>query len=45
MKVGGPSANGRLELIHFVREVSISQDYHRYGSLMAREGEARESVQ
>ena len=34
-----PSANGRLELIHFVREVAISYDYHRYGNLMAREDE------
>lgn len=26
-------ANGRLELLHFLREVSISFDYHRYGFL------------
>ena len=27
-----PSLNGRLELIHYLREVAISHDYHRYGS-------------
>lgn len=25
--------NGRVELIHFLREVSLSHDYHRYGNL------------
>ncbi len=34
-------ANGRLELLHFLREVSISHDYHRYGNLGAREREVR----
>lgn len=28
-------ANGRLELLHYLREVSISHDYHRYGNLSA----------
>lgn len=32
-------ANGRLELPHYLREVIISVDYHRYGSLGEREGE------
>jgi RHH-type proline utilization regulon transcriptional repressor/proline dehydrogenase/delta 1-pyrroline-5-carboxylate dehydrogenase len=36
------SPNGRLELLHFVREVALSFAYHRYGSLMARESESRE---
>lgn len=34
-------ANGRLELLHYLREVSFSIDYHRYGNLGSREGEAR----
>ncbi|MCB1118725.1 MAG: bifunctional proline dehydrogenase/L-glutamate gamma-semialdehyde dehydrogenase [Chlamydiia bacterium] len=28
-----PVAHGRLELLHYLREVSISTDYHRYGNL------------
>lgn len=32
-------ANGRLELLHFLREVSISYSYHRYGNLGYREAE------
>lgn len=36
-----PLANGRIELLHFLREVSISYDYHRYGNLGIREGEKR----
>lgn len=34
-------ANGRVELLHFLREVSTSIDYHRYGNLGVREGEKR----
>lgn len=26
-------ANGRFELLHYLREVSLSYDYHRYGNL------------
>jgi RHH-type proline utilization regulon transcriptional repressor/proline dehydrogenase/delta 1-pyrroline-5-carboxylate dehydrogenase len=37
-------ANGRLELIHFLREVSLSIDYHRYGNLGSREAEMRKSI-
>ncbi len=37
-------ANGRLELLHYLREVSISCDYHRYGNLGRREGELRKPV-
>lgn len=44
LDTSAPSANGRLELIHFVREVAISYDYHRYGNLMAREDEPREAT-
>ncbi len=33
--------NGRLELLNFMREVSISRDYHRYGNLGEREQEKR----
>ncbi len=36
-------ANGRFELLHYVREVSLSIDYHRYGNLGTREGEQRRS--
>lgn len=32
-------ANGRLELLNFLREVSLSIDYHRYGYLGLRENE------
>lgn len=34
-------ANGRLELLHYLREVAISHDYHRYGNLGLREIESR----
>jgi RHH-type proline utilization regulon transcriptional repressor/proline dehydrogenase/delta 1-pyrroline-5-carboxylate dehydrogenase len=37
-------ANGRFELLHFLREVAISIDYHRYGNLGVREGELRTPV-
>lgn len=36
-------ANGRLELLNFLREVSLCIDYHRYGNLGAREDEPRTS--
>jgi RHH-type proline utilization regulon transcriptional repressor/proline dehydrogenase/delta 1-pyrroline-5-carboxylate dehydrogenase len=39
-----PLANGRIELARFVREVSLSIDYHRYGNLGAREEEARTPI-
>ncbi len=32
-----PSHNGRVELIHFLKEISISFDYHRFGNLQGRE--------
>ncbi len=32
-------ANGRLELLHYLREISLSIDYHRYGNLGEREGD------
>lgn len=34
-------SHGRLELLHYVREISISIDYHRYGNLGIREKEKR----
>jgi RHH-type proline utilization regulon transcriptional repressor/proline dehydrogenase/delta 1-pyrroline-5-carboxylate dehydrogenase len=37
-------ANGRIELLHYLREVSISIDYHRYGNLGLREGESRKPI-
>ena len=36
-------ANGRFELLHYLREISISIDYHRYGNLQLREEERRNS--
>ena len=37
-------ANGRLELLNYLREVSISINYHRYGNLGLREGELRKPI-
>lgn len=37
-------ANGRFELLHYLREVAISIDYHRYGNLGRREGEVRAPI-
>jgi RHH-type transcriptional regulator, proline utilization regulon repressor / proline dehydrogenase / delta 1-pyrroline-5-carboxylate dehydrogenase len=34
-------AEGRIELLWYLREQSISFDYHRYGNLGARSGESR----
>jgi RHH-type proline utilization regulon transcriptional repressor/proline dehydrogenase/delta 1-pyrroline-5-carboxylate dehydrogenase len=36
-------ANARIELLRYLREVSISIDYHRYGNLGIRENEPRGS--
>ncbi|MGI9592891.1 MAG: aldehyde dehydrogenase family protein, partial [Myxococcota bacterium] len=35
---------GRIELLHYLREQSLSVDYHRYGNLGARAGEPRSPV-
>jgi len=37
-------ANGRFELLHYLREIAFSIDYHRYGNLGVREGEARKPL-
>ncbi len=37
-------ASGRLELIHYLREIALSIDYHRYGNLGTREGEKRSDI-
>jgi len=37
-------ASGRLELLHYLREMAISIDYHRYGNLGLREGETRSEI-
>ncbi len=37
-------ANGRYELLHYVREVSITKNYDRYGILGIREGELRKPI-
>jgi RHH-type proline utilization regulon transcriptional repressor/proline dehydrogenase/delta 1-pyrroline-5-carboxylate dehydrogenase len=37
-------AEGRIELLWYLREQSISRDYHRYGNLGERAGERRADV-
>ena len=37
-------ATGRLELLHYFHEISLSIDYHRYGNLGTREGEERAPI-
>jgi RHH-type proline utilization regulon transcriptional repressor/proline dehydrogenase/delta 1-pyrroline-5-carboxylate dehydrogenase len=34
-------AEGRVELLWYLREQSVCHDYHRYGNLGARAGESR----
>ena len=38
------SAEGRLELLWYFHEQSLSIDYHRYGNLGVRSGEVRAEV-
>jgi RHH-type proline utilization regulon transcriptional repressor/proline dehydrogenase/delta 1-pyrroline-5-carboxylate dehydrogenase len=38
-------ASGRFELLHYLHEIAISIDYHRYGNLGVREGELRKPIQ
>jgi RHH-type transcriptional regulator, proline utilization regulon repressor / proline dehydrogenase / delta 1-pyrroline-5-carboxylate dehydrogenase len=42
--MGEVLANGRVELLNYLREVSISSDYHRYGNLGIRENEERTPI-
>ncbi|MGZ6298722.1 MAG: aldehyde dehydrogenase family protein, partial [Parachlamydiaceae bacterium] len=42
--IAKPLANGRLELLHFLQEMSLSSDYHRYGNLGERENEKRKPL-
>ncbi|MBM3208127.1 MAG: aldehyde dehydrogenase family protein, partial [Chlamydiae bacterium] len=37
-------ASGRFELLHYLREMALSVDYHRYGNLGVREGEQRNPI-
>lgn len=37
-------ANGRWELLYYLREISLSIDYHRYGNLGLREQEKRSPI-
>ncbi|MBY0530222.1 MAG: bifunctional proline dehydrogenase/L-glutamate gamma-semialdehyde dehydrogenase [Rhabdochlamydiaceae bacterium] len=37
-------ANGRFELLHYLREIAFSIDYHRYGNLGLRESEERKPI-
>ncbi len=37
-------ASGRFELLHYLREIAFSIDYHRYGNLGVREGEQRKPL-
>jgi RHH-type proline utilization regulon transcriptional repressor/proline dehydrogenase/delta 1-pyrroline-5-carboxylate dehydrogenase len=39
------SSEGRIELLWYVTEQSVSIDYHRYGNLGARSDERRKPVQ
>jgi RHH-type proline utilization regulon transcriptional repressor/proline dehydrogenase/delta 1-pyrroline-5-carboxylate dehydrogenase len=32
-----PLAEGRLELLHYLKEQSIAYEYHRYGSIFGEE--------
>ena len=38
-------SNGRFELLHYLREIIFSIDYHRYGNLGTREGEQRKPLE
>lgn len=44
LHLGPVLAHGRIELLHYVREISVSIDYHRYGNLGEREQEARREL-
>lgn len=37
-------ANGRIELLNYLREIALSFDYHRYGNLGVREAEHRNPI-
>jgi RHH-type proline utilization regulon transcriptional repressor/proline dehydrogenase/delta 1-pyrroline-5-carboxylate dehydrogenase len=37
-------SNGRFELLHHLREIIFSVDYHRYGNLGTRENESRKPL-
>ncbi len=37
VKIGPTLANGRIELLNYLREVSLSYNYHRYGNVGERE--------
>jgi len=37
-------SNGRFELLHYLREISFSIEYHRYGNLGMREKEQRKPI-
>lgn len=37
-------ASGRIELLHYLREIALSIDYHRYGNLGSREGQQRAPI-
>ncbi len=37
-------SQGRFELLHYLREISFSMDYHRYGNLGIREKEMRKPL-
>ena len=39
--ISRPKPHGRLELLHFLHEVSVSSSYHRYGNLLHRDHEER----
>ncbi len=37
-------ANGRVELLHYLKEQSVTETRHRYGNLLVRPDGAREEL-
>lgn len=37
-------SHGRIEVLHYLREIAFSIDYHRYGNLGLREGQKRKTI-
>ncbi len=37
-------ANGKFELLHYIKEISITYEYHRYGNLGIKESEMRKPL-
>ena len=37
-------ANGKFELLHYIKEISITYEYHRYGNFGIKESEMRRPI-